>query len=104
MEFCPKCGSVLVQKKKNDGCARCGYSAKSRTKIKTSEKLETKKEVAVVKEKDLEVYPIIDLEKACEKCKNKKAFFWTLQTRSTDEAETKFFKCTKCEHTWREYR
>ena len=104
MEFCPRCGSVLIQKRKNDGCARCGYAAKSKTKIKTSEKMGTKKEIAIVKEKDLEVYPVIELEKSCEKCGNKKAFFWTLQTRSTDEAETKFFKCTKCEHTWREYR
>ena len=104
MEFCPRCGSVLIQKRKNDGCARCGYAAKSRARIKTSEKMETKKEIAVVKDKDLEIYPVIELEKACEKCANKKAFFWTLQTRSTDEAETKFFKCTKCEHTWREYR
>ncbi|GAH37902.1 unnamed protein product, partial [marine sediment metagenome] len=40
----------------------------------------------------------------CKKCGNEKAFFWTVQTRSGDEAETKFFKCTKCEFTWREYR
>ncbi|GAI81579.1 unnamed protein product, partial [marine sediment metagenome] len=35
---------------------------------------------------------------------NEKAYFWSVQTRSGDEAETKFFKCTKCEFTWREYR
>ena len=40
----------------------------------------------------------------CTKCGNKTAYFWTAQTRSADEAETKFFKCTKCKHTWREYR
>ena len=79
MEFCPKCGSVLVQKRKNDGCARCDYAAKSRTKIKTSERMGIKKEVAVVKDKDLEIYPVIDLEKACEKCGNK--------LRATDQDE-----------------
>ncbi|PJB93879.1 transcription factor S, partial [Candidatus Pacearchaeota archaeon CG_4_9_14_0_8_um_filter_35_24] len=21
-----------------------------------------------------------------------------------DESETKFYRCTKCDHTWREYR
>ena len=36
MEFCPKCGAVLVQKVKNMGCPRCSYSAKGKTKIKTS--------------------------------------------------------------------
>ena len=101
MEFCPKCGAVLVQKRKKDGCPRCNYSAKGRIKIKTSEKIGKKKEIAVVK-KDEEILPIII--ETCKKCKNNKAYFWTVQTRSGDEAETKFFKCTKCEHTWREYR
>ncbi|MEK6933005.1 MAG: transcription factor S, partial [Nanoarchaeota archaeon] len=28
----------------------------------------------------------------------------TSQTRAADEAETRFFKCTKCKHTIREYK
>ncbi len=102
MEFCPRCGAVLIQKRKNDGCIRCNYSSKSRVKLKTSEKMNEKKEVAVIRDKDVEIYPIIDSE--CKKCKHNKVYFWTMQTRATDEAETKFFKCTKCEFTWREYR
>ena len=43
MEFCPKCGAVLIQKKKRDGCPRCGYSSKVKVKLKVSEKLEEKK-------------------------------------------------------------
>ena len=40
MEFCPKCGAVLIIKKKNLGCPRCTYSAKGKTlKLKTSEKI-----------------------------------------------------------------
>ena len=79
MEFCPKCGAVLIQKRKNYGCA-----------------------IAIVSEKDKQTLPIVA--EKCKQCNNEKAFFWTVQTRSGDEAETKFFKCTKCEHTWREYR
>jgi DNA-directed RNA polymerase subunit M len=101
MEFCPKCGSILVQKGKKEVCPRCGYSKKGRTKIKTSEKLMEKKEIAVITEKDTQVFPITT--ETCKKCGNDKAYFWTIQTRSGDEAETKFFKCTKCENTWREY-
>ena len=103
MEFCPKCGAVLIEKRKNYGCARCNYSSKEKFKLKTSEKVEEKKQAtAVIKGKDTEIFPIIT--EKCKECGNDKAYFWAVQTRSGDEAETKFFKCTKCEHTWREYR
>lgn len=102
MEFCPKCGAVLIQKKKRDGCPRCNYSSKTKVKLKTSEKLGAKKKIDVISEKDSEVHPVI--EETCKKCGNKKAYFWTMQTRAADETETKFFKCTKCAHTWREYQ
>jgi transcription factor S len=101
MQFCPRCGAVLIQKRKNFGCPRCTYSTTDKVKISSSEKLEEKKEVAVVKGTE-ESLPVISEE--CRKCKNGKAYFWTVQTRSGDEAETKFFKCTKCKYTWREYR
>ena len=39
----------------------------------------------------------------CPKCRHKKAYYWTVQTRAGDEAETKFLKCEKCSHTWRDY-
>ena len=102
MEFCPKCGAVLVQKKTREGCPRCSYSSKGKMKIVSSEKIEDKKEEIEVIKKDLETFPIVS--ERCKKCGNDKAYFWTVQTRSGDEAETKFFKCTKCEFTWREYR
>ena len=102
MKFCPKCGAVLVQKKKGEGCPRCNYHSKGKTKIVASEKIEGKKEEIGVSKKDVETFPIISGK--CKKCGNEKAYFWTVQTRSGDEAETKFFKCTKCEFTWREYR
>ncbi len=102
MEFCPKCGSVLIQKRKNFGCPRCDYSSKEKIKIISSEKIEKRGEIGVVTEKDTETLPIVS--EKCKKCGNEKAFFWTVQTRAGDEAETKFFKCTKCSHIWREYR
>ena len=101
MKFCPKCGAVLVQKTKNFGCTRCNYSTKEKVKIKITEKIKEKKEVAVVKSKEALSLPIIS--EICKKCKNNECYFWTVQTRSGDEAETKFFKCTKCDHTWRDY-
>jgi len=102
MEFCPRCGAVLVQKRKKFGCARCNYSAKEKVKISTSETIGRKEEIGVISGKDMQTLPLV--KEKCKKCGNENAFFWTVQTRSGDEAETKFFKCTKCEWTWREYR
>ncbi len=97
--FCPKCGSILVNKKGKLVCSSCGESAKQ-GKIKESGKKTTKKSVAVMKEEP-EVHPKTRAE--CSKCGNKEAFFWTVQTRSADEPPTRFYKCTKCGHIWREY-
>ncbi|MEX2016848.1 MAG: transcription factor S [Candidatus Pacearchaeota archaeon] len=92
MEFCPKCGSVLVMKTKKIGCPRCGYSAKGKIKITTSEKTAKTARVVVVSSKETETLPVV--EEKCRECGNDKAYFWTVQTRAGDEAETKFFKCT----------
>ena len=102
MEFCERCRGMIVVKDNKTVCASCGLKLKKRPKLKTSEKIEEKDTVAVIKGGQDEVYPIIEMK--CPQCKNKKCYFWTLQTRSSDESETKFYKCTKCKHTWRVYR
>ena len=102
MEFCKKCGSVLIEKDGVTSCVSCGEKSDSRINLESSEKMKVKSDVAVIGDKTEEVNPIIDAE--CPKCKNDKAYFWMIQTRASDEAATRFFKCTKCQHTWREYR
>jgi len=103
MEFCPKCGCVLVEKTKgNFSCQRCSYRSKNKVKIESSEKIEQKPEIGIIRNKDVDIYPVINA--TCPKCNNKEAWFWTSQTRSGDEAETRFIRCTKCKNTWREYR
>ena len=103
MMFCPKCGSLLktkLERGKTIMCCSCGFSSKNidNTEIKEKIELETK-EVEVV-HNEVEAYP--EVEAKCKKCGNNKAYFWLVQTRAGDEPETKFFKCTKCAHTWRE--
>ena len=50
---------------------------------------------------DKSALPSIEVE--CEKCGHNKAVWWRLQTRSADEPTTQFFRCVKCEYTWRNY-
>ena len=105
MMFCPKCGSILLPKKEGGKkllACTCGYKTKevSQATIR-EEKVDKTKEVEVVDKSELETLPKMDAE--CPKCKHKKAYFWLVQTRAGDEPETKFLKCEKCGHTWRDY-
>ncbi len=104
--FCPKCGSILIPKKMDAKkvltCSSCGYVSKDVKTATISEEVQnTEPSIQVVNKKQAETLPKIDAE--CPQCKHDKAFYWTIQTRSADEAETKFLKCEKCSHTWREY-
>ena len=101
MEFCPKCGSVLITKLKNSGCTRCGYTKKGQIKLETSEKMEKRNEIPVINKEIGSTAPIVN--ERCPECGHEKCYFWTIQTRSSDESETKFFKCVKCGHTKRNY-
>ncbi|MFQ5620896.1 MAG: transcription factor S [Candidatus Nanoarchaeia archaeon] len=103
--FCPKCSALLVPKevkgKKVVACS-CGYSEKPEGDMSIKESIaKSERKLAVVSNEE-ETLPVADHE-ICEKCKNKGAYYWFIQTRSADEPETRFLKCTKCKHTWREY-
>lgn len=103
MEFCSKCGGILlIEGDKSPTCAKCGHKYKGKLKLQASEKLAVPERIAVVKESELNIYPVVEIK--CPSCKHKEAYFWTMQTRSSDESETKFYKCVNCEHTWRVYK
>ena len=106
MDFCPKCDSRL--KKNNDGllaCPKCKFVKEGAIKEETKKLEEPNPEFLVMDESDvnqakgLESTVPID----CEKCHNKEGVSWTFQTRSADEPEPKFYRCTKCNYTWRDY-
>lgn len=103
--FCPKCGSILIPKKEGNktilNCA-CGYINKKKGSLKFKEIIKNKKKIEAVDE-EFEVYPLTsDVE--CPKCDHKKAYYWEMQTRASDEPATKFLKCEKCKHLWRDYK
>jgi len=102
--FCPKCGSLLkprADKKKKVLACSCGYTAKDSGSAEIREKIaKDDKHVNVVKEDDSSL-PETDAK--CPECGHERANYWTQQTRAGDEPETKFLKCKKCKHVWRDY-
>lgn len=101
MQFCPKCGALLVQKRKCFACPKCSYRSKEKIKIVSTEKIAKESKIDILHEKDANVWPIVT--EICPKCGHNKAYYFSAQTRAGDEAETRFFKCVKCKHSWREY-
>jgi len=103
--FCPKCGYLLLPKKQDGkrvmACSSCSFVSKDLENTKIIEKAAKEKELDIVEEDDSKSLPITEAE--CPNCGNKKAHYWLVQTRAGDEPETKFLKCTKCNHIWRDY-
>ena len=115
MEFCPECGSVLRPKKTGEGngvsivlaCSKCDYVKKGVVKnVKAATgKIIThnQPEAVTVIPKDQEVNTMPTIKMECPKCGNRLCYVWQVQTRGGDESSTQFFRCTKCNHTFREY-
>jgi len=105
MKFCKKCGSLMIPKKEGSkthmACTQCSYKEKDNVEIELKEKVSPKEKINIIEEEKENIMPLVSQE--CPKCDHKKAFFWSVQTRAADEPETKFFKCEKCKHIWRDY-
>jgi transcription factor S len=104
MEFCPKCGTVMFPQGDCFECKKCGYkldiTKESMSKYEISEKVKSSDNVIITGD-DIQTLPKTKVK--CSKCGNNEAYWRLRQTRSADESETRFLRCTKCGHTWREY-
>lgn len=105
MDYCDDCGGIIVPEKHGDEtdfkCRSCGkpHEEEGGEMVITETNEEEPKSINV--EQEDESRPITDAD--CEECGNDQAHWWTEQTRSADEPPTRFYRCTECGHTWREY-
>lgn len=110
MRFCPKCGARVSLKRRGESvvliCPRCGYSEVERVKAKEEEsviRMGRREAVTVIEPTEEKYQPLPTTTAECPKCGYGKAYWWIAQTRSADEAPTRFFRCVKCGYVWREY-
>ncbi|MBI4173668.1 MAG: transcription factor S [Candidatus Aenigmarchaeota archaeon] len=106
MEFCPKCGSMLITSEAKSKihlvCRKCGFKKQGSGHLEIKERLDKKPlDDIVFVEKSEETLPVTKA--ICPKCSHKEAVWWVRQMRSADESPTVFYRCTKCQHSWREY-
>jgi DNA-directed RNA polymerase subunit M len=87
-------------------CPKCGYKKHAGDKPPVTPKAierSPQESIAIIgkEEQKLRTLPTVRIE--CPKCGNNTAYAWQVQTRGTDESSTQFFRCTKCNYTFREY-
>jgi len=99
--FCEECNSLMKKEEDEWLCKKCGFSKKIKKddhEIITSEKQEKEK---VIIEEEMSTLP--KTKARCPECGNNEAYWRLEQTRAADEPETRIYRCTECNHTWREY-
>ncbi|KAG7528042.1 Transcription factor S [Arabidopsis thaliana x Arabidopsis arenosa] len=105
MEFCPTCGNLLRYEGSGNSrffCSTCPYVAYIERQVEIKKKqLLVKKSIDPVVTKD-DIPTAAETEAPCPRCGHDKAYFKSMQIRSADEPESRFYRCLKCEFTWRE--
>ena len=115
MDFCVNCGSRLEPRKVTSGnmellmlvCSKCGHKKheSDETKARNGRTItfNPKQLVAVIGEEEQKLHTLPTVKIGCPRCENNTAYVWQVQTRGSDESSTQFFRCTKCNYTFREY-
>ena len=107
-KFCKKCGALIVPRKEAGKvvlqCPACKETQDSDgSYMFTASHKNNSQESIVIIDEDIQNQAESTFEAECPKCKHRKAKQWQVQTRSADEASTVFYRCLKCQHTWRDY-
>ena len=113
MDFCPNCGTRLTPLKKKEGekvalllsCPKCSYEKRATRPMTTQSKIiehSSQEQIAVIgkREQKLRTLPTVRME--CPRCENNLVYAWIVQIGSLEESSTQFFRCTRCNYTFRE--
>ena len=81
-------------------CRNCEYEEEIKGSNTIKSSTPNGEDVAIVGE---EVVTLPKTRVICPECGNTEAYYTIRQTRSADEPSTTFYRCCKCNHSWREY-
>ncbi len=85
-------------------CRKCGYIRKIEGTDNMKKKVDRREnEITIVDDEGEKMKTLPTIQIRCPKCDNNLAFWWLRQLRAADESEVRFFRCTECSHTWRQY-
>jgi DNA-directed RNA polymerase subunit M len=96
--FCPKCESLMYPTGNEMMCKKCGYKKKNKNNDMVIVSKRKDRENIVLEQ--VEVLPKTKVR--CPKCGHNEAYWMLRQMRAADEPETRIYRCTKCNHSWRE--
>jgi DNA-directed RNA polymerase subunit M len=99
--FCPTCKGIMYPLEGKLVCRKCGGSHVPEARTVTKEI--KKSMIADPHEEVVDVATLPTTKVECPGCKNLEAYWYLRQTRASDEPMTRFYICTKCKKTWREY-
>jgi len=107
IKFCGKCGNLLAVERKRKRsflvCKKGHKQTMKREKIVISEHIGNQRRGIVVMGKDEGIAELPRTKIMCPKCDHMEAHWWMQQTRTADEPPTLFYRCTKCNYSWRNY-
>jgi len=114
IKFCPRCGSIMYPRvrdgKRELFCPRCGYTIEVSEEEAKAYRMRSRVEhsprekIIVVSESSVPAGAVlVKGQVRCPKCGHDEVYAWMQQTRAADEPPTRFYKCTRCGYTWREY-
>ncbi len=101
MKFCPNCEVRLKKSDSGLRCPKCDYTEGSTSTTKKVQEEDVSEFNVLEESEGQQTLPTIKID--CGKCRHDEAVWRMLQTRSADEPTTQFYRCVKCNHTWRNY-
>lgn len=109
MLFCPRCGSILVSKRDELVCPKCGYRRELDPTSAHYFKKSTQFTKVLEKRVDVEGVgapssAILDTSITCPKCGRKGVYYWRRHRSSAESSDVieKVYKCSFCGYSWAE--